>query len=239
LLVTAAIAAGDPPIRGLLVPGEHATLSSRLEATILRIGPDNGESFAAGDVLVAFDCDRFRAEEERARAAAEAASTTLAVKRELAGGGSASRLQAVLALADLRRAEAEARIAEKQVASCEIRAPYAGRVVRRIANANETVGYGTELIEIAGTGRLEVRLFVPSAWLARIEPGDLLSFDIEETGAAIAAKVIATGAMIDNVSKLAEVRAEVLPGAEAEKLVPGMSGTVRFASLRLVGRPAP
>jgi RND family efflux transporter MFP subunit len=239
-LTTNTSAADHPPIRGLLVAREHATISSRLDATILAIGPDNGEAFAAGHVLVAFDCTRYAAELERARAAAAGADDALAIKRELARGGSASRLQAVLAEADLKRAAAEVAVAAAQVGQCEIRAPYAGRVVRRIANAHETVGFGTELIEIAGTSTLEVRMFVPSSSLGRLRTGDRLAFDIEETGTTVEAAIVATGAWIDNVSKLAEVRAQVIAddGGTAA-LVPGMSGTVRLPAQTLAGQGSP
>lgn len=218
--------AGEARIRGLLVPMDHATIASRLDATISSIGPDNGEPFDAGDVLVTFDCGRYDAELERARAAADAAGDTLEVKRQLAGSGSASRLQAVLAEADLKRARAEVTVATSQTAQCLIRAPYAGRVVRRIANANETVGFGAALIEIAGSAGLEVRMFVPSSWLAWLAVGDRVSFDVEETGSTVEARIVATGAWIDNVSKLAEVRATVT--SPAKGLVAGMSGTVRL-----------
>jgi len=214
-------------IRGLVVPLNHARLSSRLQATIERIGPENGEAFKAGDVLVQFDCSSFEAERERARAEAEGADASLAVKCELASGGNASKLQAVLALADLKKARAAVDVADKQVANCQILAPYDGRVVERIANAHETVGFRDPLIEIVGDRALELRVYVASRMLRSIDKQSALELVVDETGDHIPARVTALGARIDNVSQLIEIRAAFV--GDIDRLVPGMSGNVTFA----------
>jgi RND family efflux transporter MFP subunit len=217
--------ASEPLIaRGLVVPLDQATISSRLEATIRSIGPENGAAFVAGETLVAFDCERFEAELLRAKVEAEAALDTASVKEELARAGSASKLQAILAAAEVKRADAAALVAEKQVKQCNIKAPYAGRVVNRLANAHETVRFGDPLIEIVGEGRLEIRIFVPSAWLRRLAVGRHFIFDVDETGERFDTEIIALGAAIDNVSQLVEVRAKLARGGVS--LLAGMSGRV-------------
>ena len=221
-------------VRGLVVPVDHATIASRLQATILEIGPGNGESFKAGDRLVAFDCGTFDAGLERAQADADAASQNQAIKQELARAGSASRLQATLAAAELKRAVADVHIAERQVAECEIRAPYDGKVVRRIANAHETTGYRDPLLEIIGDRNLEIKVYVPSRWIAALKPGTPFQFAVDETRKVVSAEVITVGASIDNVSQLVEVRAKVLaPPSElsAGQLSAGMSGNATFEGL--------
>ena len=216
-------------IRGLVVPVDHATIASRLQATILEIGPGNGESFKAGDRLVAFDCGTFDAGLERAQADAEAAQQNQAIKQELARAGSASKLQATLAGAELKRAVADVHIAERQVAECEIRAPYDGKVVRRIANAHETTGYRDPLLEIIGDQNLEIKVFVPSHWIAALKPGTAFRFAVDETHTEVKAEVITVGASIDNVSQLVEVRAKVI--APTPELSAGMSGNATFEGL--------
>ena len=223
--ITAAVPAADH-IRGLVVPLHHARLSSGLQANIVRIGPETGESFKAGDVLVRFDCIAFEADREKARAEVDAARASLAVKRELASSGNASKLQAVLAEAELKKASAAVDIASKQVANCQINAPYDGRVVERIANAHETAGYRDPLMEIVGVDALELRVFVPSRILRDVGQGSALEFTADETGERLRAEVIVLGARIDNVSQLIELRAKFLTGTL--RLIPGMSGNVRF-----------
>jgi membrane fusion protein, multidrug efflux system len=213
-------------IRALVVPLQHAKLSSRLQATIERIGPETGESFKAGDTLVLFDCEAYRAELDRASADTEAATASLAVKRELVSKGAASRLQVQLAEAELKRSKAQRSVASKQVDDCQIVAPFDGRVVERIANAHETVGARDPLLEIVSEHDLELRAFVPSLQLRSVDPGKLIQFTVDETGDLMEARVIAVGARIDNVSQLIEVRAAFT--STYAKLIPGMSGSVRL-----------
>jgi RND family efflux transporter MFP subunit len=218
---------GSDRLRGLVVPRQQATIAAALPATVTAIGPENGERFAKGQVLVAFDCRINEAELGRAEAMVEAARDTLVAKSELAATGSIARLQAVLAEAELKKARAEARVAETRVAFCTIPAPYAGRVVRRIANPHETVAARDPLIEIVDDSAFEVRAFVPSAWLGRVREGMRLSLVPDETGERIDLSVVAVGAAIDNVSQLIELRAAVV-GTPA-RLVAGMSGDLEFA----------
>ena len=213
-------------IRGLVVPLNHARLSSRLQATIDKIGPENGEYFKEGDVLVQFDCTSFLAERERAKAEAEAAQASYSVKKELSASGNAGMLQAVLAEADLKKAHSAVEVADKQVSDCQIRAPYDGRIVSRIANAHETVGFRDPLLDIVADRALELRVFVPSKALRSIDKGSPVELTVDETGERLPARVIALGAQIDNVSQLIEIRAEFT--GETGRLVPGMSGNVEF-----------
>ncbi len=213
-------------IRGLVVPLLHARLSSRLQATIEQIGPETGEAFKAGDTLVQFDCTSFVADRQRVEAEAEAATASLAVKRELAKNGAASRLQVQLAEAELKRTRAQVDVASKQVTDCGIRAPYDGRVVERIANAHETVGFRDPLIEIVSDKAVELRVYIPSYALRTIRIGSHLDVTLDETGEDLPARVIAIGARIDSVSQLVELRAAF--AGETARLIPGMSGNVRF-----------
>ena len=225
-------------IRGLVVPLWHARLSSRLQATIEKIGPETGEAFKAGDKLVQFDCTTFLAERQRVEAEAEAATASLAVKRELAKNGAASRLQAQLAEAELKRTRAQVNVADKQVADCEIRAPYDGRVVERIANAHETVGFRDPLIEIISDKAVELRVYIPSHALRTAGIGTQIEVTVDETGETLPARVIAVGARIDSVAQLVELRAAFT--SVTTRLIPGMSGNVRFLeAMAAVGTGTP
>ncbi len=198
-------------VRGLVVPQRQATISAAFPATIMAIGPDNGGRFNQGDVLVEFDCGINQAELNRASALAQAARDTLRVRRKMAASGSISKLQVILAAAEYRKAEADEVVAVTRVSYCRILAPFSGRVVRRVANAFETVAPRDPLLEIVDDANVEIRVFVPSLWLKDLQPGGRFQFTVEETGETIAVQIIALGATIDNVSQLVEVRGRVVP----------------------------
>ena len=213
-------------IRGLVVARQQATISAAQPATITAIGPDNGERFEKGAALVQFDCGINDAELKRARAIAEAAEDTLKVKQELAASGSVARLQATLAASEVKKARAEVVVAESRVSYCVIAAPFSGRVVRRIANAHETVAPRDPLLEIIDDGVVEVRAFVPSHRLGLLAVGRRLRLNIDETGLEVVARIVSIGAAIDNVSQLIEVRATPFSGGDG--LLAGMSGRVEL-----------
>ena len=56
------------PIRGIVRPFARAVLSTSMLARIVRIGFREGQAFRKGDILVAFDCRRQRAERRSAAA---------------------------------------------------------------------------------------------------------------------------------------------------------------------------
>ena len=231
LKTTPANAASSDRIRGLVTARAQATISAAQAATILAIGPDNGESFAKGQPLVRFDCGISDAELARARAIADAARDTFKVKQDLAASGSVARLQVILAESELKKARAEVFVAEARVSYCVIAAPISGRVVRRVANAHETVAPRDPLIEIVDDTSVEVHAFVPSHQIARLAIGGALQLTVDETGVEIQARIVSVGATIDNVSQLIEVRAIPVNGARG--LLAGMSGRVALDAGRV------
>jgi len=217
-------------VRGLVVPQRRATISAAFTATIASIGPDNGGRFAKGDVLVAFDCGINQAELNRADALAEAARDTLRVRRKMASSGSISKLQVILAQADYKKADADVVVARTRVSYCRILAPFSGRVVRRIANAFETVAPRDPLLEIVDDANIEIRVFVPSLWLKDLDPGATFQFTVDETGETLTVKIIALGASIDNVSQLVEVRGRVVSNSPRHVSVHNPIGAARAAA---------
>ena len=71
-----------------------------------------------------------------------------------------------------------------------------------------------------------MRVYIPSYALRTIRIGSHLDVTLDETGEDLPARVIAIGARIDSVSQLVELRAAFAGGTA--RLVPGMSGNVRF-----------
>lgn len=220
----------DLPLRVLVFAKQQATLSSRLNATIAKIGPNDGESFAKGDILIEFDCASYDAELTRAEALNEAAQDTHSVKDRLANLGSVSKLDVILAQADTKRTGADVIVMQEQVRQCKIFAPFDGRVVRRQANAFETVAPGTSLIQILSDRDIEVRVSVPSTWVVNLTPGAKFQFRLDEIARPFNAEIVAIGARIENISQSIELRGRII-GDTSDVLV-GMSGDAVFDGLK-------
>lgn len=221
-----AAAPAGQAVRGVVRARQVAVLSSRLAARIVQMPLQEGQSFRKGDLLVAFDCERPRAEARAARSALQAHRKTWEVQRELQAHNAIGRMDVEVTRAQMDKAEAEAMALETGLRECEIRAPYAGRVVESLAQAHETTTQGQPLLRVQGQQDLELQLIVPSAWMSWLRSGTNFTFRIDETGESVTASVLRVGAAVDPVSQTVKIMAR-LPDGRATVL-PGMSGTADF-----------
>lgn len=217
-------------IRTQLVARHDVEISSEVAAKIARLPLKEGDAFAKGDLLVAFDCGLYRAQLTKAVATAAAAKRTQEVTSKLAALHSAGALDVAQAQAHAKEAAADAAYMRAMVGKCTIHAPFAGRVAKRDAAPFEYVTPGKPLLEILDTGALEVKLNVPSKWLAWLKPGAKFTVHVDELDADYPAQVERLGARIDPVSQTVDVSGRIV-GAPAE-LLPGMSGWASFPGHR-------
>ncbi|WP_293996170.1 efflux RND transporter periplasmic adaptor subunit [Sphaerotilus sp.] len=216
----------DAPVRGVVRARQVAVLSSRLSAQITQMPFREGQSFRKGELLVAFDCERQRAQSKAAAAALRAHQKTFEVQRELLQSSAIGKMEVDVTQAQMEKAAAEVQALEVELRECQVFAPYAGRVVEAVAQAHETAGQGQPLLRIQGADDLELQLIVPSAWMSWLRSGTQFTFRIDETGESVTAAVLRVGASVDPVSQTVKIVAK-LPTGRASVL-PGMSGTAEF-----------
>lgn len=231
-MASAAAAADATPdadvnrIRTQLMSSNDVEISSEIAAKIAKLPLREGDAFAKGDLLVSFDCGLYEAQLRKAEATASAADREQEITSRLAALHSAGELEVAKAAAGAREAHADAAYMRATVAKCSIRAPFAGRVARRDAAPFEYVTPGKPLLEILDTGALEVRLIVPSSWLAWLRPGVGFTVHVDDLDRDYPAKVARIGARIDPVSRTVVVSGR-MDGGHPE-LLPGMSGWAHF-----------
>lgn len=205
---------------------QQTTLSAELAAKIASMPFREGDSFKAGQTLVAFDCALFRAQLNKAQAQADAARQTLRVNRRLAELNSISNLEVEQAEAKVKETEAEAGAMRVTVSKCSLAAPFSGRVSKTHVEAYQYVPQGKSLLDIMDTHKLEVKLIVPSRWLAWLAKGTRFSIHVDDLNRDYSARVSRLGARIDPVSQSVSLAGEI-EGSPAE-LLPGMSGWAAF-----------
>lgn len=226
-------AAEDNLVRGIISPSSESTIASKMTARITAMPYDEGQSFPAGALLARFDCSQIQAELNAARAAAAAYRKTYDTNVELDQYEAVGKNEVAVSKANLGKAEAEANAVATQLSDCEVRAPFAGKVVEKLARAREIAASGQPLLKIQSGRDVELELIVPSKWLTWLQPGAGFSFKIDETGNVIRGKVKRFGASVDPVSKTIRVTGLV---TERNGLVlAGMSGTATFDDPRANG----
>lgn len=212
-------------IRAQLVPVRYTTLSAEVSAKIVALPIREGDSFKAGDLLVALDASIPRAQLARARAELAAARSVLEANTQLLAMNSVGRLEFEQASAAVARAEAEVEAAQVLVDRCTLTAPYEGRLAQVAVREFQYVQVGQPLVEILDDRNLELEFIAPSHWLSWVKPGARLAFHVDETAATHPAAVARIGARIDPVSQTISLTA-VVDGTFPE-LIAGMSGEIR------------
>jgi RND family efflux transporter MFP subunit len=234
LAVTAALLAAWPvsaqslePVRGVVKSVDEAVISVDLNARVLEIPVNVGESFARDDILIRFDCAVQLAEVRAAEAGYTALRSAYKNNKELQQYGAIGEFDVQVSKAEMEQARAQADAIAASTRDCEIRAPYAGSVADLTINAFETPGASQPLMKIVSSDAYEIQLIVPSLWLAWLRPGHAFEFLVDETGVGHKASVKQLGAEVDAVSRTVSVFAEfdTLPA----QVLAGMSGTASFS----------
>ncbi|QEL57008.1 efflux RND transporter periplasmic adaptor subunit [Chromobacterium paludis] len=221
-----AVNAADGRIRVQLMSRHAVTLSGEIAAKISALPVVEGGSFRRGQLLVEFDCSSYRAQLRKAQASLEAASQLLKVNNQLAKYNSVGMLELTQAQGKAKEAAADASYAQTLVSKCSIVAPFDGRVARRSAAVHQYVNPGSPILDIVDADALELRMLVPSKWLAQLQPGRRFSVTVDELGATFPARIERLGAQIDPVSQ--SILAIGVIEGKAPNLLPGMSGWASF-----------
>lgn len=222
---------GEEPVRGIVRAVNEAWISTELNARMIEVNRREGESFRKGDVLIAFDCDKYVSELDAARAEEEfnrlAHENSLELDRRKAIG----RFEVAQNKARYDKAKAQAETLATRVRECKIAAPFDGRVAEMKARAFETSTPNQPLMRLVDPDHLEIELIVPSVWLRWIRPGLEFRVKIDETETQHSAVVQRMAATVDSVSQTVKIMA-IFP-QDSQTILPGMSLT---AELR---QPAP
>jgi membrane fusion protein, multidrug efflux system len=220
-------------VRGVINPTSESTVASKMTARITAMPYGEGQSFPAGALLARFDCSQIQAELRAAQAATAAYKKTYDTNVELDLYEAVGKNEVAVSKANLGKAEAEANAVGSQLSDCEVRAPFAGKVVEQLARAKEIAASGQPLLKIQSGRDVEMELIVPSNWLTWLQPGAGFAFKIDETGNVIRGKVKRFGASVDPVSKT--IRVTGIVTQRNGLVLAGMSGTATFDDPRATG----
>lgn len=214
------------PIRAKLSPVNYAVIGSEIDAKVSRLPFKDGQSFKVGELLIALDCDLQQAKLDRAQAELEIAERNSQANARLVLRGSVSKLDADNSSSERNKMLAQVRELSIRVAKCEIRAPYAGKVVELLVRQEQFVQVGQPLLEILDDSALEFEFIVPSRWLRWLTLGFPFEVVVEETNHHYPARIERIGARIDAISQTIRLVGAI--DGRYEELMPGMSGVVNI-----------
>jgi RND family efflux transporter MFP subunit len=222
---------------GKLGAAERTVVASKLLATIKQVTVNAGEEVKQGDILVRLESDEYEARLQQVKEAlvgsqARQAEARTAFDRVAQlwrdSPGTVTRGDYDQAVARYRSAEAEVRRLEQEVAEAQvllsyadIKAPKAGRIVKRLAEPGDTATRGQALLEIYDARSLRLEAPVPEQLAVQLKLGDPLAVRIDALDEMVEGTIDEIEPQADVLSRSFLVKV-ALP--ESDKLYEGMTG---------------
>ncbi|MHC4873846.1 MAG: efflux RND transporter periplasmic adaptor subunit [Planctomycetota bacterium] len=193
----------------LLQPRRKAVLSAEVSVRLTKIHKEMGESFKKDDILLECDATVFEARKKKAKADLETAAAALAAATRLYKSKSRSLLELMKAKNDEAVARSNLAVAEHELNSCTVKAPYDGRVVKVMADEHELLQRGEELISLVDDRVLRARFLVPANFFQSLKKKFRVLIKIPGVERDISGTITHISASIDSASNTFEVYAEV------------------------------
>ncbi len=214
-------------LTGTLRPRAQVQVVAEVAARLLRVSRDEGARVQRGETLAVLDPTDFNLSRARAQATLQMAEANLAhaeaekdrAENLLKTGGItdkdhlAARVNVSVAAATVAQARAEASMAGQQVSRSTVRAPFGGRVAKRLADPGAMLAAGTPIFTLVDESVLEFRAAVPSASYNRVKVGATVDVSVDAVpGKTIAGRVARIAPLVEERSRSFEVIVE-LPGS--------------------------
>ncbi len=212
----AAVAAADLPVltevTGTVRPTQRALLAAKVMGSIIDLPVTLGQPVAAGDLLARLAAPEVAARVAQAQAQLNLARRDLDRERALLAKG-ASTADLVATLEDrVALNAAVVREAEAMLAFAEIRAPFAGVVSRRLAEAGDLAAPGQPLVQLDGTGSFEVDVEAPDSLVGGLAVGRPLAATAPATGLRFEAPVAEISSAADPAARAVALKLAVPAG---------------------------
>jgi RND family efflux transporter MFP subunit len=172
-------------LTGTLKPQAQVQVVSEVSARLLRLLKDEGAPVRKGEVIAILDSTDARLAHERAAAAVSVARANrehALAERDRANnllntGGItdkdhlAAQVNLQVSEASLRQTKAEEAISAQQVSRCTIRAPFSGRIAKRLVDPGTMLAVGTPVVNLVDNSVLEFRASVASSDYPKVKIG--------------------------------------------------------------------
>jgi RND family efflux transporter MFP subunit len=229
-------AADGTAVKIVLFPFREAILSSMVETAVRSHKFKEGERFKDSDTLIDLNDDTFKERLIKAKSACIESRAGVAFaeknlsrtkdlhRRGLQGLQDVERCELEVDIANSKQMfqDANLKLAEQDLNSCHIAAPFAGRLVKKLLQEHEFVKVGQLLIQIIDDNRLLAVMHLPSSERNQVKIGESQSVQVDETGTVHTGTVYEIGGEIDYGSRTFEIK--LLVDNRDGALSAGMSG---------------
>jgi RND family efflux transporter MFP subunit len=180
------------PLSGTIAPIVQATVKAKVSGEVEAVTVREGQDVAAGDVIARIDTRNLQAEYERELANVEKARADLQLatlnrdknrklldERYISQNTYESTESAYAgAVATLKLAEAQARLAKISLEDAVVRAPFTGTIARRLVEPGEKVSPDSSIVTLVDLRQMLLSAAVPAAEIPSVEVGHTTSFRV-------------------------------------------------------------
>jgi RND family efflux transporter MFP subunit len=181
---------------GSLSPVLQTTVKSRVSGDVVRVLVREGETVAQGQLLAQIDTADLQSRVDTQVAAMEEAKARLSIadknrennlallRQKFISQNAYDTTQSVheASAANMRSTEAQLRIARKAMDDAAVRAPFAGIVAKKMANAGEKVGIDSPLFALVDLSRMEIEAPAPASEIPAVKAGQPATFRVDGYG---------------------------------------------------------
>lgn len=192
---SSALASG-PAITGSIQPERRADLRAEIQAIVLQVLKENGDTVKRGDLLVRLDDTAIRdtlgsaeATHRAATLAFEQSGRQLERMKTLRGSGMTSaqamedaEIRRNTTQSELEAAKARVVVARQQMQRTEVRAPFDGVVSDRKVSAGDTAQLGKELLKVIDPTSMRFEALVSADQVGQIKAGQAVHFRVHGYG---------------------------------------------------------
>lgn len=199
----------------------QATVASRTHGVLRALLVEEGDAVEAEQELARLEDVEQRIEFERAQSVLATEERELARAEKLHKERSLSENDLETARQELAEAKHRAALAELNLSRTVIRAPFAGRILRRQLDVGATVSDGTALFELADCEPLCADVAVPERHVARLAVGQPVRLLADATATTLEARIERVAPGVDPATGTVKVtlsvtsRNDVRPGSFA------------------------
>lgn len=202
---------------------ESVEITSDVAEKVVEIHFHDGQSVAAGDVLVVLDKTEEEADLRAAQAVLEEARLAYERIEKLERQQVAAVAELDTRRAALRSAQAELGVIQARIAARVIRAPFDGVVGLRRVSLGALVSPGNIITTLDALDPMRIDFTVPSIHLEALRPGLAVEARAQALeGRSFEGEIVSVGTRVDPVTRAVMVRAGVLNPGPPHALKPGL-----------------
>ena len=166
-----------------LRPERQATVTARSTGVVERLSVEEGDWVTKGQVLAVLEDDELLIALEKTQIAEETKLHEFGRAVELHAKGLLAEETFQQKSRESREASNATKLAKLNLSRCVIRAPFAGRVLKRHLEIGATLSHGTDAFDLADLDPLEADVNVPEPQVARMAAGQVVRITTDAKGA--------------------------------------------------------